>query len=480
MTIHPLSPADAAWFHNDGPANLAIVTGVLLTKRPLDFATVRAVYQERLLTFPRFRQRVVERGLLVVTPCWEDMPHFDIDQHLHHIGLPQPHDEMALRALVGDIASMPLDHGQPLWQVYVVDNVQGGSALIMRCHHCIADGTAMMRVARTLFDSKPGVWHPAVSTTVPPPPEGTGLMAMVDAAIHAAAHPQEVVDRAATLAAGAGMLIGELIKKPDPASPLKGAFGMGKRVAWTKPVALRDVKAIGGPHGAKINDVLVATMTGALRSYLLGRGVDANHTTLRAMVPVDLRAPSHTDPLGNAFGLVILELPISTARPDQRLALTKVRMDALKRSSEPVAARALLEVLGRVPKAVEDFSNTLFASKASLVVTNVAGPSEVLYLAGVPIDRMLGWAPHPGTELGMAISILSYRAMVTVTVISDAHLLPDPERIVEHFDREFQAMLNALTPKAAKLPVKKSVAKKAPLPRKQRVTTRSSTGYSRG
>lgn len=466
MTIHPMSPADAAWFHNDGPANLAIVTGVLLTGQPLDFATVRDVYRERLLAFPRFRQRVVERGVLVATPCWEDIAHFDIDQHLHHIGLPRPYDEIALRALISDIASMPLDHGQPLWQAYVVDNVEGGSALIMRCHHCIADGTAMMRVARNLFDSKPGVWRPTVSTLVPPPPEGTGFMALVDTAIHVAARPQDVVEKAATLVAGAGMLIGELVKKPDPTSPLKGEFGMGKRVAWTSPVALRDVKAIGSPHGAKVNDVLVAAMTGALRSYLLGRGVDANHTTLRAMVPVDLRSPDHADPLGNAFGLVLLELPISTARSDQRLALTKVRMDALKRSSEPVAARALLDVLGRVPKAVEDFSNRLFASKASLVVTNVAGPSEVLYLAGVPIDRMLGWAPHPGTELGMAISILSYRAMVTVTVISDAHLLPDPERIVEHFHHEFQVMLSTLVPGATKLPMKKSAVRKAARPRK--------------
>jgi len=464
MTIHPMSPADAAWFHNDGPANLAIVTGALLTKQPLDFAAVRAVYQERLLVFPRFRQRVVERGLLVATPCWEDMPHFDIDQHLHHIALAEPHDEVALRALVSDIASTPLDRGQPLWQVYVVDGVQGGSALIMRCHHCIADGSAMMAVARRLFDSKPGLWHTSVPSAVPARPEGTVFMELVDAAIHAAAHPRQVVEQAATLAAGAGMLMGELMKRPDAASPLKGEFALGKRVAWSSPVALRDVRAIGSPHGAKINDVLVAAMTGALRVYLLGRGVDVDHMTLRAMVPVNLRSPGDADALGNAFGLVILELAISTARADQRLALTQARMAALKRSSEPVAAQALLEVLGRVPKVVEDFSNRLFASKASLVVTNVAGPPEVLYLAGVPIDRMLGWAPHPGKELGMAISILSYRGMVALTVVSDAHLLPDPERIVELFHDEFHSMLNTLPPGKRRSPARKSAEKKPSRP----------------
>ena len=157
MTTHPMSPVDAAWYHMDGPANLAMVTSVLLTKTPLDFDTVRAVYRQRLAGFDRFRQRVVERGFPLATPHWEDMPHFDIDQHLHHVALPAPHDLAALRALITDIASSPLDREQPLWQVHVVDHVDEGSALIMRCHHCIGDGTAMMAMTQQLFDLAPGV-----------------------------------------------------------------------------------------------------------------------------------------------------------------------------------------------------------------------------------------------------------------------------------------------------------------------------------
>lgn len=156
MTTHPMTPADTAWYHMDGPANLAIVTGVLLTKEALDFDRVRAVYRERLLTFDRFRQRVVEIGFPLATPHWEDVTHFDIDQHIHHIALAAPYDQVALRALISDIASTPLDHTQALWQVYVVDDVDGGSALIMRYHHCIADGAAMMTVIGKLFDTAPG------------------------------------------------------------------------------------------------------------------------------------------------------------------------------------------------------------------------------------------------------------------------------------------------------------------------------------
>jgi diacylglycerol O-acyltransferase len=459
MKTYPMSAADAAWFHNDGPANLAIVMGLVLTKKPLDFLRVRKVYSERLMTFDRFRQRVVETGFPMATPHWQDMPHFDIDQHLHHIALAAPHDQAALIRLVNDLASMPLDHSLPLWQAYVVDDVEGGSALITRCHHCMADGTAMQTVTLRLFDPAPG------AKPLPPPRArgasigngaGKGMFAPAIDLITGAARD------AIALAGGAGMLVGELLRADDPPSPLKGEFALGKRVAWSKPVAIRDIKAIGKRYDAKVNDVLVAAMTGALRTYLKGLGVDVNHTTVRAMVPVDLRPPERIGQLGNEFGLVLLDLAVTKARADHRLALTKARMDALKHSPEPLATKALLNLLGRGPKVLEDFSNDLFGRKCSVVMSNVVGPPEVLYLAGVPIDRILPWAPHPGKQLGMAVTILSYRGMASLTVIGDAHLVPDPEVITGEFNREFQKMLKNATVGATK-----PTAKKAPAPRRQ-------------
>lgn len=469
---YPMSAADASWFHNDGPSNLAIVMGVVLTREPLDFNRVRQVYRERLVTFDRFRQRVVETGFPLPTPHWQDMPNFDIDQHLHHIGLPAPHDEQALVGLINDIASTPLDHALPLWQVYIVDGVDGGSALIMRCHHCIADGTAMMILINRLYDPAPGA--PPLQA---PRPRGKpirvadkGLLAPAFNAVAGAARG------ALALAGGAGMLVGEMLRTDDPPSPLKGDFGPAKRVAWSKPFPISDIKAIGQQHGAKVNDVLVAAMTGALRTYLKGRGVNVNATTLRAMVPVDLRPPQRMGQLGNEFGLVVLDLAVTRARADHRLALTKARMDALKQSPEPLATRALLDLLGRGPKFLEDFSNDLFGRKASVVMTNVTGPREELYLAGAPIERMLAWAPHPGKQLGMAVSILSYKGMAGLTVIGDAHLVPDPEVITEAFNDEFMKMLKktstagAPAKKAAtgRPPARKAAAKPAPAPRARR------------
>jgi diacylglycerol O-acyltransferase len=446
MADEALSPVDAAWYHMDGPANPAVITALMLTRRPLAFARLRRLCSERLLGFARFRQRVVEQGLAWPTPHWQAIEPFDIGRHLHHVALPAPHDDAALRRLVADLASAPLDPHEALWQMHLVDGVGRRSAIVMRCHHCIGDGTAMMAVARALFDAEPGA-PAAPRRHVPRQAEPSALQSVADAAritVDWVRHPQRAVDLALGVAGGAAVLVEELLKPADPTSPLKGEFLARQALAWSRPVPLADVKAIGAAHGAKVNDVLVAAMTGALRAYLKRRNVDVEHGTLRAMVPVDLRPPERQGQLGNEFGLVVLDLAIGSARRTQRLALTKARMDALKRSPEPMAMRFLMDVFGRGPKALEDIANTIFGSKASLVMTNVAGPRELLKLDGVPIDRLVFWVPHPGRELGMGISILSYHGEVALAVLADARLVPDPEAITTLFSREFDAMRRAL------------------------------------
>lgn len=196
-----------------------------------------------------------------------------------------------------------------------------------------------------------------------------------------------------------------------------------------------------------------------------------NHTTVRAMVPVDLRPPQRAGELGNEFGLVILDLAVTSARATQRLAITKKRMDELKRSPEAMAIKVLFEIFGRGPKALEDFANELFGSKASIVMTNVMGPRDVLYLTGVPIERMIAWAPHPGKELGMAISIMSYHGKASLTIGADARLVPDPEVITELFNREFQTLL-----RAAKTP---RVKVTSPSPREKKASPRTAVTHPR-
>lgn len=480
MRTHPMSPVDAAWYHIDGPVNSAVITSVLCTRTPLDFRKVRAIYTQRLARFERFAQRVVEKGLAFGTPHWEEIPGFTIDQQLHHVALPAPGGEAELAELINDLASTPLDRTRPLWDVHVVDGVDGGSALITRIHHCIGDGTANLVVARALFDTAPDapLVRPAVRAVhavVAPDAERmfapaieaverglAEVRSLAHAAADAVAHPQKAIDHAALVVGGTVALAADLLQRRDPRSPLKGEFGPKQRVAWSDPVPLAQVKEIGARLDAKVNDVLVAAMTGALRAYLKKRDVDVDHMQLHAMVPVDLRPPARAQELGNEFGLVILELAIGAKDPLARVRLTRQRMDELKHSAEPAAMLALFNVFGRAPKAVEDLAVQIFGAKASLVMTNVAGPKETLYLAGVPIDRVMFWVPHPGRELGMGISILSYRRKVTLTVIADAKLVPDPDTITAQFQREFDALLAAVRKREATTTTVRAAKKQAP------------------
>jgi hypothetical protein len=191
------------------------------------------------------------------------------------------------------------------------------------------------------------------------------------------------------------------------------------------------------------------------------------------MVPVDLRPPERSAELGNEFGLVILDLAIGSRDPLARLRRTKAHMDALKRSPEAIAILALFNLFGRVPKAIEDVAVQLFGSKASLVMTNVAGPRETLYLAGVPLERVMFWVPHPGRELGMGISILSYRGAATLAVIADAHLVPDPEKITARFNREFATMLAAVKRRQARAAAKAAAPKKRGRPAARRTSQKA-------
>jgi len=142
-------------------------------------------------------------------------------------------------------------------------------------------------------------------------------------------------------------------------------------------------------------------VTGALRTYLQERGIDVDDITVRAMVPVDLRPPERALDLGNEFGLVILDLAVG-ARTAGATPPDEGPHGRTQGSPEAMAIMALFTVFGRVPKAIEDLAVDLFSSKASVVLTNVAGSSQQLYVAGTPVERFMFWVPHPGKQLGWA------------------------------------------------------------------------------
>ena len=226
----------------------------------------------------------------------------------------------------------------------------------------------------------------------------------------------------------------------DTRTPLKGRPGVAKAIAWNDPLPLDDVKLVGRSLGASVNDVLLSCVAGALRTYLRGRGVPTEGCEIRAMVPVNLRPPEGEIRLGNRFGLVPLELPVGIANPIARLQEVRRRMDALKEGYQAVLSYVLLEVVGRTPKLVQDPILGWLAGKASAVMTNVPGPREPLSLAGRRLTRMMFWVPQSG-DIGLGVSILSYAGGVQFGVIGDRRLCPEPQRVIDAFGPEFDALM---------------------------------------
>jgi diacylglycerol O-acyltransferase len=441
----PMSSIDAAWLGMEDPTNLMMVTGVLALEGKVDVKRLCGLLDRRLAPFERFHQRVVRPRSRANLPHWEDDVRFDVRNHVTHVALPAPGDDAALRELVSDLMSVPLDFGKPLWHVHVIDGYGGASVVLARIHHSIADGIALVRVMLSLTDETPrSAPTPTTATRRGrkpfsldwlPAAIGRGVATGQDLL----SNPNKVLDAARVGAHGAYRLGRLVVLPPDPPTVFKGELGRRKRAAWSPPLPLDDFKAIGKAFGATVNDVLVATATGALRRYLEKRGEPTSGIAIRASVPVNLRPPDQAHHMGNAFGLVFLTLPIGIIDPVRRLRAIKKEMDALKGSPEALVAFGVLSLIGRAPVEIEQLGLRFFGSKATAVLTNVPGPRAPLYLAGRRLDRVMFWVPQSG-HLGLGISILSYAGGVALGIATDARLVPDPERIVDAFGVEFEAM----------------------------------------
>jgi WS/DGAT/MGAT family acyltransferase len=256
--------------------------------------------------------------------------------------------------------------------------------------------------------------------------------------------PSRIVEGAGAAAEAASIVGRVLLMTPDAETPFKGPLGVQKRVAWSDNVPLADVKTVTKALGTKVNDVMLSALAGGLRDYLIARDADLSDLEIRAVIPVDLRAPERGIELGNAFGLVFLALPLSIADPVERLLETKKRMDAIKQSIEAVTFYSLLNIFGVTPRQVEEQGLNIFGSRATAVVTNVRGPGQALYIAGSKIENIMGWVPQAG-RLGLGVSIFSYDGKVSVGVITDAGLVPQPEQITAAFRARFDELLAIAT-----------------------------------
>lgn len=456
-----ISPVDTAWLRMDRPTNLMMIVGVMMFDGAMDYARLRRTLEARLLPYRRFRQKVVHDA---TGAWWEDDADFDLDGHLHHVVLPAGDHKVELQKMAAELMSTPLDPNRPLWSFHLVDRYDGGSALVVRIHHCIADGIALIGVMLSLTDLSPD----AAERPGPPldmakedgpdsffwnrvfEPVTQGMITAINLSTQAwlkyfelITHPAQLLDYSRQGAGMAAELANLLIMPADSPTRFKGKPGGTKAVAWSEPMPLDEIKAVGRALGCSVNDLLLSSVAGAMRVYLEERGDALDGVEVRAMVPVNMRSKADEGKLGNRFGLVTLLLPVYMENPFERVFEVRRRMEELKGSYQPVVALGVLAATGMAPKFVQDIALDILANKASAVMTNVPGPQQPLYMAGTRLAQQMFWVPQSG-DIGVGVSILSYNGRVQFGLVTDRHFVTDPENIVSRFQPEFEKLVYAL------------------------------------
>ena len=463
-----MSKVDTAWLRMDSPVNLMMIVGVWILRPGITREALAQRVQEKLLPYRRFLQTPRQDA---TGAHWAEDTGFSLDRHVvtHRLERRKGQSERAaLQARAGMLAMVPMNPAHPLWQFELIEDYDGGSALIARIHHCIADGIALISVMMSLVDGgnepprrksrprKAGLeaaedW--VADTLIRP--FGDIAARALDAAGGGAARslallasPQqglgESLGQAMDVARLGGQLASDLaalaLMPDDSPTRLKGQPVGEKRVAWCEPIPLDEVKAIGKGLNCSVNDVLLSCVAGAIASYLRRHGEDPAGKEIRAMVPINLRPMEEAWKLGNRFGLIPLVLPIGIDNPIERVYAVRSRMGALKGSLQPLLTFGLLSVAGLLVKPAQDAMLSLFGRKTTAVMTNVPGPGEKLKFCGATLEQSMFWVPQTGT-VGLGVSILSYGGGVQFGVIADSALCPDPQQIIDAFEPEFAQLL---------------------------------------
>lgn len=463
MSGEPMSGIDLAWLRMERATNPMTIVAVLILDGRVTRARMRALLADRLLRFERFRELPVSDAL---GTRWTQDPHFDLETHLRSLRLPPRAGQRQLEQAASKLASTQLNPRRPLWQIHLVERYGKGSAVIARFHHCYADGIALMRVLLSLTDATPtpvAARAPTVPATrgnsqggllslVSPLTDlvgsamsavqrtGQGAADLVSASLHTLAHPEQAAALARQGASALRELADITLLPEDPPTPLKGKLGSHKQVAWAHSLSFTEVKTVAAALDCTINDVLLAGVAGALGSHLAKRGVRTEGLSIRALVPVNLRSAEEQPQLGNQFGLVFANLPIGERNPLARVYAVHQDMLRLKRSSQALVALWLLTAMGLLPGVIEERAIELFTAKGSVVVSNVPGPREPLYLAGARIAQQFFWVPQAG-DIGVGVSLLTYDGRVHFGLMADRHLIAEPGDVARRFVDEFERLL---------------------------------------
>jgi WS/DGAT/MGAT family acyltransferase len=427
-------------FAERGQVHVTVGGTIIVEGVPPAYEELVAHVEDRLNWIPRFRQRVVKVPLGFENPIWGDDPKFDVRRHVRNVAIPRPGRLDQLRDLVGRIMSEPLDMERPLWQIYLIDGLRGGRhAYLSKTHHALVDGVAAVDIGMILLDPKRSGTQAKGSKEPWRPEELRPGEVFAQAALYAVQRPFRAVGRAArTTVSMPARTARRVIRTAEaitelaaagpksPRSPLNVEIGRDRRIAWVRADLDRLKRARAAAEGSTVNDVVLSVVAGALRSFLQGRG-DEVPEHLVALVPVSIRRPDEDGELGNRISTILVRLPLAESDPRKRLAGLRDETARLKETDNARAASLIIEATGWAPPTINRVLSHAMARPLvfNLVVSNVPGPQQPLYLLGRQVREVYPVVPLSPQNHALSIGLLSYDGRVFFGLNGDRDAVPD-------------------------------------------------------
>jgi diacylglycerol O-acyltransferase len=462
-----LSPLDVSFLYFEEPTTPMHVGGVAVFQSPehgFDYERLVDLISDRIAFVPRYRQRIRWVPGRLANPVWVDDEHFDVNYHVRRSALPRPGTDQQLNELVARVQSRRLDRTRPLWEMYLVEGLSGNRfALVTKTHHAMVDGIAAVDIAQVILSTSPELQDTPVDTWRPDS-EPSWLELVAGAVGETVRRPAAVIDTlrggisdvrstADRLGSAAGGLFAaaRTAARPAPESPLNAVIGEHRRYA-TVTLDLDDHRRVRKTHGGTVNDVVLATVAGALRAWLLTRGETVRtSTTVRAMVPVSIRGEVEGKTgaqFGNRVASYLVDLPVGEPSPVMRLHQVSYRMRAHKETGQAVGASALAGLAGFAPPTLHSLGARVASGLSkrwfNVVVTNVPGPQQPLYAGEA---RMLAAFPVVPLAKGQAVSIglTSYDGKVFYGLNADRDAMPDVAVLAQCIEDSLAELVDAVS-----------------------------------
>jgi diacylglycerol O-acyltransferase / wax synthase len=441
MANDRLTGLDTSFLHlEDATSHMHVASVMIFEGPPPPYDELLEAFERRLPLVPRYRQRLALVPLGQGRPKWVDDPHLNLRYHVRSAALPSPGSEDQLKDLAGRVFSQHLDRDKPLWEVWLVEGVEDDRfAVLSKTHHALVDGISGVDIISVLFDTSP---EPAAPTGPGdrwlPRPLPSPAQLLGEALVERATVPGEITRSVRALLRGprrilegvrdAAVGVGAMAwagLNPAPSSPYNRQIGPHRRFTWVR-ADLNDLKAIKDELGGTVNDVVLATVAGALGKHLRRRGQNTDGLELKAMIPVSVRQDVERGGLGNRVAAMMAPLPVWCQEPVARLDIVREELSHLKSGGQAVGAQVLTELSGFAPPTIMGQASRLMSRQRffNLVVTNVPGPQFPLYLLG---RRMLDPFPMVPLASGQAVGValLSYDGRINFGLVGDFDLMWD-------------------------------------------------------